>query len=65
MEIPLALESTLIPLVMLLTCEKMPDTKYMKKYNPEHRTKWEIVASILLLRDESSVHLPLRGGNLQ
>jgi len=41
MKVPPALESDLIPLVMLLTCEKFQNTNYVKKYNPEHRTKWE------------------------
>jgi len=39
MEVPPALESAPIPLVMLLTCEKFQNTNYVKKYNPEHRTK--------------------------
>jgi len=38
MEIPPTLESSLIPLVMLLTCEKIPEYQICEEIYQEHRT---------------------------
>jgi len=64
MEIPLALESAKIPLIMLLTCKKIPKSKICKGIQPKAWNKMRKTKNIVLFKDESNVHLPLQGGNL-